>query len=553
MKNNWILAISIVLAAVILAPSALALEVGFGGSPGSTTTKFSSSPGNSINVQNTISGDLLASAGALSGSGDGSLEQYFEWTSWDNKEKAAAFVYLADSDYWNYAFSGTSGKNSATANLKLTADVVEGGMFIGGFAYNPKDYAAVVLGGEGVEYLNYQNALSATSSKVSATQTFYGTDFDEVEAHAWAERGNLENELQTQTDVEDAWANPWMGPIFDWGANELFSSQSMYLDEGTIANSKKPYKATASLSSNTASSSQSVTLAGEEDDANVEFDNWAATGAYDFGVEGIEAGTDLEAYGISGMANNLVYSSQSKATSTQATASQTVAVKQADTINKGAWGSDFGNDIYADEWISVNRFTDTFVHGEYDVYDSGINSALSGTDSASAKSGYSSVTQKATASGAYISKDITAATNEEYYANARVDINDNFLISYYDPLEDTYYVDDLARNPATSSSLSGQSTATATLSSANVQSSGKWKATIAKDNSDVDGVLDDYEDIYEEVMLNEGGYASFFRVGEAANTDTFSQTELYKMTAAGSKTYSFVENEKATSSDATST
>jgi len=563
MNKTLITAMPLLLAALVLLPGALAVEIGFGGTPGSTITKFSSISGNAISVQNVLSGDLLASAGDLSGSGDGPLEQYFEWTSWDLKEKAAAYVYLGGSSGYDYAFSGSSGAKTATASLTLSAEDAEG-LHAGGFAYNPTDYAAVVALGESADTFNYKNSLSASSSKVSATQTFDGTDLEEFYSRAWAERGNKENEATGEDNYQDR----WYGPSYSWENNELFSAQFAYLDEVNIA-SKKPYTASASLSSSAASSSQSVTLTGEvdEEDDSMSYVNFGsnamtgnAMGPAAFGASatqsdgpiGYQAEVYVYANGLTNKANNVVYSASSKSTKTQAVSSQSVDIKEAEYASKAAWSNVAGGGLYAGEnaWVSGHAWG-------YWYYDSGILSSLSGTDSATAKAGSASVTQKVIASGAYISRDIYAgqyyAGDYNYYASAGTQLFGAIEVEYYDPDSGEYGTAWWPRKPAAASTLSGQSTATATTTSATVKSSGKWKATIAKDITEYSDILDYYYgNGYTDVYFGENGYNSFIRNGFAQNADTSSETEVAKRTTSGTKTYSFAEDEKATVDDATS-
>jgi len=562
MKNKWTLAVSFMLAALMLAPGALAVEVGFGGSPGSTITKFSSTSGNAINVQNVLSGVLLASAGDLSGSDAGPLEQYFEWNSWDGKEKAAAYVYLGDSAGYDYAFSGTSGKNSATASLTLSAEGVEGGLIAGGFAYNPKDYAGVVTRGNDADTFNYKNALSATSSKVSATQTFYGTDLVVFDAYTWADRGNIDTEALDEEDIlylKDIYG--YIGPgAFGWDyeANQLFSEQTASLHEVSI-DAKKPYTATASIASNAASSSQSVTLTGEEYEEDEElgysaFASSAMIGGYESGKY---AYTYLTANGLTNKDKNVVYSASSKSTATQVTASQTADVKEANNIYKSAYAYDYANELYANEYSDVGRYYWQGIVDEtgeivYSQYDSGIVSALSGSDSATVKAGSASVTQKSTISGAYLVRNIWAQKSGDYYSGANTNIFGEIDVDVYDPVNDVEFTNYWARQPAAASTLSGQSTATATLSSATVQSSGKWKATVAKDNTDYDDIQDYYEGLGYNALFADDAESSFAREGYAENPDTSSETDVYKKTIGGTKTYSFTENEKANADDAVS-
>ncbi|MHB8118476.1 MAG: hypothetical protein ACYDHX_07120 [Methanothrix sp.] len=507
MTSKWAMAISIVIAALMILPQALAIDTGLGGPAGSTYTKFSSTAGNSINVQNSLSANGLASFGAISGDGD--VEQYFEWISTDGHAKAAAYAYMADSDSYTYDFTGSRGRSFATANLKFTATEAEN-FLLGGFAYNPRDYAGTFVSGNEADYINYKNSLYASTSKVTATQNFYGTGFEDLEAFTWAERGYIGDEYKVADDVNPFVTAEWHPEPGYWDAtvgspSALASEQYMWLDDGSILNPRKPYTASASLYSNAATSSQSVTLNGENGEkADVEFYSWAQRGDWTADTpSGYEAQTYMGAYGVTDLLNNVVYSASSKATYALASASQSVNVKRADRIYKNAEGDNYDYDLDASEGTGVDRYT-------VDGLDSGIYSSMSGTDSATTKAGSSSVTQQlTTVSGAHIDKYIEANNN-------------NDLLGYH--VEDlTSIFGNVANVPQKASTLSGKSTATATMTSSSI--SGNWKASIAKDTSDA-------------------GY-SFERTGFADNGGTSIKHVLKSTHNAAIPSYVFREFDKA--------
>jgi len=462
MTSKW--AMAILIAALMVLPQALAIQVDFGGLPGSTSTTYSSTTGTSIGVQNTLSSESLASTGDLSDYGAGDLSQYFEWNSWDGKEKAAAYAYLADSGKYKYTFAGTSGKTSATAGVTFYAEDAQN-ILLGGFAYNPTDYAATFAAAASADDITYKNTLSASASKVSAAQNFYGTNFADLQASTWAERGNIDNEVQSEDGstgsswgVLDMWDATKLGAIdvpfgYTGGIdsadlrpnNEIFTQQTFTLKGGSIK-SATPYKSSASLASNTAASSQSVTLYGTSATATAFLYNRAAVGD---GDTGYDATGMVWVDGLTSKSNNMVYSASAKATPTQATLSQTENIQKAANIYRQTSSNSYGDKLNAVAFAAV-------LPGG-----SGISSSMSGTDSATAKAGSSSVTHKAVSSGASVYKDLYANNNaDNYHARAMATAAEN-----------------IATTPST---ISGQSTVTATTTGASVLSKGKWKAVIAK-------------------------------------------------------------------------
>jgi len=443
------MAACIAIAALMFLPQVLAVDVNFGGASGSVKSSFSSEPGVALDAKNTLTGQTLAAEGAARSSwGSGVLEQQFEWTSWDGKQVAGAYTYLQDtSGRYKYAFTGTSGATTATAGVTIEADVPTHFLF-GGYAYNPKDYAGAFVLGDGADTIKYTNSLSASASKVSATQSFSGTNLVNVVAKTWAERGHIAQEAKA-ADIPIAWAivladgdlgTPFGG--WDDARNKFYSSQDMTLNGGSIS-AAKPYKASASVASNAASSSQSLTVSGDAGTADVDLSSTAWSG--NVLTTGYLARTYLTVTGATDDANNVVYTANSKATSTQATSSQTKAdVKSAANIMKGSRAE---SKVASDNLISQGLTTSDL--------------ALSGSDSATAKAGSAILTQKTAAKGANIFKTLDAhSTTDNYQATTTVTLAG-----------------------ARESTLSGQSTASATLTGASVLSSGKYKAVIAKDTA----------------------------------------------------------------------
>jgi hypothetical protein len=552
MTGKWAMAIFIAIAALIL-PQALAITSGISGNGGSTYANFPSTAGTTVNVQNTLSQNGLSGSGMASTTGSGSLEQYYEWVSTNGLAKAAAFAYMDNSNSYTYEFTGSSGSTWARANLKFSATDAEN-YLLGGFAYNARDYAGALLSGDWADSIKYSNSLYASSTGVSATQSFSGTDFQELEATTWAERGYIDYEFTDEAGINpvlNSW-DPDPGYWYEEGpSNAIASEQYMYLDDASILNPYKPYKATASLSSNTASSSQSVALNGADDDtADVEFWSWAALGNYYDSDQGYEAETWMEADDVTEKLNNVVYSSSSKATTALATANQNVNVYRADWIETGAESDNYDDELDSYEETEVDRYAYTDIWDvdhwdEYDV-DSGITSSLIGTDSATARAGISSVTQQLTkASGAYIEKEITADNDDlDYDVEDYTSIFGEIDVDY--TVGGNHMTDTLARVPLKASTLSGKSIATATLAGSSISSIGSWKASIAKDMTDYSGIMTNYENLYDDVHVDEFFGASFARMGEAYNGDTSVKASVKSTQKAAVTSYLFREADRAT-------
>jgi hypothetical protein len=327
----------------------------------------------------------------------------------------------------------------------------------------------------------------------------------------------------------------------------------MYLDNGSILNPFKPYKATASLYGNAATSSQSVALNGADDDgAYVELGSYAILGDYYYyGDNGFAAYTGLYAYGVTEKLNNVVYSSSSKATTALATASQSASVYQADAIMNGAQSINNDDKLISYEYTDVDRYSYSSIwnpasgYWENEKIDSGMSSSFIGSDSATAKKGLSSVTQQVTkASGAYIDKFIWTGNDVlDYYVTDSTQVFGELNVGYTNAtgVERT---DTLARVPQKASTLSGKSTATTTLKSAAI--SGNWKASIAKDLTEYDDILTAYNAAYDNVDVDEDFGFSFVRTSRADNGDASVNTAMKSTQNAAAPSYQFREADRAT-------
>ncbi|MFZ2471894.1 MAG: hypothetical protein WAW52_08140 [Methanothrix sp.] len=571
------MAIFIAMAALIL-PQALAISSGIGGDGGLTYSNFPSTAGTTVNVKNTLSQNGLSGSGMATITGGGSLEEYYEWVSTNGLATAAAFAYLDDSDTYSYDFNGGRSTSTAWASLDFSATEADN-FFLGGFAFNPNNYAGTFVAGDYAESINYKNYLYASSSKVSATESFYGRDFEDLEAYTWAERGFTDAEWKDVVDVADAYdywddggsfdeddmPEPGYYGAADGPANAIVSEQYMYLDDASILNPFKSYKAAASLYMNAATSSQSVSLNGADDEdwgADVEFGSWAQLGDWYDEDAGFEAYAWMEADGVTEKLNNVVYSSSSKATTLLATASQSASVYAADWIETEADSENYDDelDAYARLYIDTESEEDQYWDPEmdggaggwvYEEYESGIPSSLIETDSATAKKGSASVTQQITkASGAYLYKYVSA--DNEVYDSEDLDLDVEDELEIFGDIEmqhwdmadaDDIYWDYISRIPEKASTLSGKSVATATLTSSSI--TGSWKANIAKDLTDYDAIDDWYWDEYGD-DYREGQFfdCSFMRMGWAYNGDE-STKGLLKTTKRAPAFFTFREADKA--------
>jgi len=398
------------------------------------------------------------------------------WSSSDKKCVAYAYAYLNPNVVYTYSFGGKSSSTTATATMELKAFPLNDGgaspdyFMLGGFAYNTKDYAATYVNGLLTENtaatgnnggeITYKNSLFASPAKVSATETFSGKNLEQLRAETWAERGNLANEVVDKAGTDLMWIDIattpalFRGPYYaqaSWqDSNELYAGQFFETESLGFSGAQvtiqasKPYTASASLSGNTATAAQSFALtipAASPAGTMPNMDSYALKGDL---TTGSDAATNFNYDGAVG--SSLTYSAKSTASASQQTATQTQDLKKAG-LTAGLMTSATSND-YANEIISNERTTVNLVGGL-------ATCSLKGSDSATAKTGSASVTQK-----------ITQIVGEDIQRAVTTDSN---LADYHATAGNTIPAPGLATN-----TLAGQSTATATMKGASIN--GKWSA-----------------------------------------------------------------------------
>jgi len=474
----------IILAAIVALPQALAIDASFGGSTGSTGTSYSSIPGVSISETNSVSSQSASTSGGVTTDyGAGAVSKYFERTSNDGTATAAVYAYLSDSGKYSYSMTGTAGASSASANLKFTAGTNDdtgvrvGNFLLGGFAYNEEDYAGTYFTGRAADSLTYSNSVSASSSKVSATETFYGKKIEDAMALTWAERGQLDSEALDEDDVynEDAGTGMWadvlstystygQGTIAYLGApyygmdpdNSLLYSMEYFSTQSGTITSSAPYKATATLSGDTASSSSKGTVTGGDSNLAYTSTNFASYALSGDTTTGYDAQSSLSTLYRSGTLNSVTYSGSSKATTSSATATQTASAKKADFIQSSSQSNDYTNTLTASDSLML-------------VSDGSTNYAtFSGSETAASKAKSTSLTQKIVSSSAVTiyKSNYAENTDSAYIADASTA---NGL--------------GLAISGSAVSTLAGTTKTTASASGVSIASSGQMKAVLGADST----------------------------------------------------------------------
>jgi len=483
--------------ALMVLPNALAIETGIANDAGSASSSFSSTKGNSVDMMNTMGQHSAESSGALilSGSNVGVNVPFIknEWNSFDGKSTARTYAHFDNDVMYMYNFAGSSTATTATASEKITAfgGAAANYFLLGGFAYNPTDYAGTYVRGAltpTTGIINYQNTVYAAPTRVSASETFYGTDMEELITNTWAERGNVDNEAQTDGDTQAMFNQVLLGttvaasddvkfPFFTahgtdvtnpgtlgaittipatngWAefmgpSNQLYSGQYMDTDFNKVGGMSvdikqaTPYKASAALSANVATSSQSASFKTANANQRISFESNAYT-ADD--LTGLNAQTGLFAWNAAN--TDIVYSASSGATVAQDTATQNVRVTRGSRVIKSATSNDLANGFQATESLQGSNLL------------TALATNMAGTDSAIAKVGSASVTQKATSLSALsITRTISSRNTLENYI---ADVNVNTIAG-----------------GAVVSTLAGQTTAGVTSKGASVLSAGKWSANIA--------------------------------------------------------------------------
>ncbi|MDD4163255.1 MAG: hypothetical protein PHW87_12330, partial [Methanothrix sp.] len=240
-----------IIAAMMFLPHAVAqIEVGFG-TPYASAASVITGPGIYFDQYNMVIGGnelSLESIGgaAATGSGSGQLAQYWQAQSPNGKYIAASYAYLKDSGAYSYKFVPSSTTSSASVTGHVAATDADDILF-GGFAYNGKAFASVDLVGDYADFIKYDNALSASKSKVSAEQTFTAEGAENFKIGAYAAKGTFDPEvpeagLPESLSLTD---NP-----------DLAAGQFATITGGDI----KSYTSSASVSDTTASASQKAAI-----------------------------------------------------------------------------------------------------------------------------------------------------------------------------------------------------------------------------------------------------------------------------------------------------
>jgi hypothetical protein len=459
-----------------------------------------------FSAQDTISfggGIMAESSGIYALNGAGWANKYSEWTTTDGR-KAAVYAYMDKPASYEYSVrGGICSCGSLVALESIKADGANNILF-GGFAYNQKDYAAVQTVGS-ADKIIYSNLVGAKSSKAVASQDLSG-DGVNLKVFSWTERGDFENEIVNEAGVKKVWSGESPKGPYDLDS-DLFSSQGAVIEEGTI----KSYSSSASLSGNTAATSQSA-------------DVLNAGSAQFFGhAKGVSkyrntAGIDARVEG----GEETIYSAKLQSASGKVTASQTIDARKADMIGHSAYAGSSGDGVNYDA-IASGRAT------KYEDLGSAVPveilASVKGSFSATARDKYASITHKMDATGGHIARNIEAHGNG-FDVDADTSMFEEFQREGVN----------VERIPETANRLNGQSTATASLSSASIK--GSWKSSLAKD-------LTAY--LPGEIQK------SFYRVADASNGEDIAHISVSKLSVNGAKSFSFKESAMAKASDATAT
>lgn len=547
MNKMWSKIAIAMLAILILTPHALAITSGFGGScstgAASKSEFMSLQSSDSFTSQETLSFDSgvsMESTGKVGmESEDGWLNQYHDVAS--GNLYAATYAYMDNPGSYTYDYSKSASASAVKVSEKLTATDAAN-LLYGGFAYNQNDYAGVQTIGA-ADSINYKNDLSATASKLSASQSFGGKGCS-LNAWSWAERGNKEYEALDQTAIEGGEGVQSFGPADAVNEVKLYADQYAWMTKADI----KSYKSSATIGSSGATASQStaITISTERVHLNGRAKKGITTGdlahtpmpsqpSQTWAMANVW--TDVYYNSEVTPAEGITYSATTKSTDKEQSASQTVGVKSADVIIKGAeaydWDGDGGYCAYGFA-ILDGCYTPGASEGS-EGSDAKIPSSVTGSDFALTKENYATTSQSTDARGAEIYRIIEAAfypleegaISDKPYSGAKAFTT--LFGSYYDEATDTW----LSRVPERSSRLNGK--ATATIDSKMTASlSGSWKVDLAKDMT-----------AYPEGCEN---LESFIRGSSAALGYADANYFVDNPSLTKAKSFSFKEKAKATES-----
>jgi hypothetical protein len=201
-----------------------------------------------ISAEKTLSFDgdaSIASSGSLQLASAGWQNEYASWKA--DERMAATYAFMNKPSSYTYSSNGgVCSCGSLVALESVTATNAENLLF-GGFAYNKNDYAAVQIKGR-ADKISYSNLVGATLSKAVASQSFSADGVD-LKSWSWAERGDHSNEIQSKTDVENAFEGhkdlgPLGGTALDMSIEQMASFTKGYIKSYSsyaISNANSPY------------------------------------------------------------------------------------------------------------------------------------------------------------------------------------------------------------------------------------------------------------------------------------------------------------------------
>lgn len=410
MNKSKLIIVVATLSVLFLMPQALAFTSSFGGSDGNVAAGKSESmslqSSDSFTSQETLSfgsGVSMESSGKVSAESEGAWENQY-WDATSGNLYAATYAYMDKPGSYTYDKTFGASASAVKVSENVMATAAEGtplNLFYGGFAFNDKSYAAVQTWGY-VDSINYQNSLSATASKVAASQGL-SADGASLTMESWAERGNKGNEAQ----------NP--GQIVQWygqGSYDDSTTFDLTADQyATMKGTVKSYKSDASIDSKTATASQTADIPVTQ---CTYFTGHSANGKPYLGEGEDSNWIYADTYAGTNIGEKLIFKGNSKSTKSDTTAS-IVQFEIKNTPN--AWwnaqaSSQIGDDGY---FASVGGYV---FHDYYPPADASAEATTENlanakmTASAAAKKGSSAtVAQTIDASNAdYISKGASASS-----------------------------------------------------------------------------------------------------------------------------------------------
>jgi hypothetical protein len=495
-----------------------------------------------ISAEKTLSFDgsaSIASSGSLQLAGTGGINEYHSWTTADGR-KAAVYAFMDDPTSYTYSFNGgVCSCGSLVALESVNAKNAENLLF-GGFAYNKNDYAAVQIKGR-ADKIGYSNLVGATVSKAVASQSF-SVEGADLNSWSWAERGDHSNEIQSETDVQNAFEGykgpgPLGGTALDMSIGQMASFTKGYVKSYSsyaISNANSPYvtqsaklKSADSAEFNGAAKigdkdltggnalvtgGEGLTYSGKAQNSNGKLTTTQSLkgDSADSAIMGMEAKTGVDALSAKTDVSNAVKlsyaSANTKDTKGTLTGSQSFGAKIADLAKfEGA------ANIGTDDAIAMNAQVSAGDAISFSSSTKDSAGVLSGSQSLSAKNA-KSISRSATAenwngdhyfAGASVKVDsdlvptailatMTSGTDsitaKDGYASVTQKMNAKGAVIFREikandgPINVIARADTLIfalRDPEKASSLSGQSVATISSSGASVK--GSWKVGLAKD------------------------------------------------------------------------